>query len=270
MTPSSNPGAHVWICVVALLAAASGCGTPAYTDLLNHRLDELRAGAPFRVLYGPTRLPDTPIQVRLPQAFRRSFVEISPHPDDGERVRADRIQPPFLKLDGFRMCYEGRGNDPNAGVVNFYCYLWAIPSKAGEADKIAADIQTKLNDAFKESKAEWQSVDAATPDGKALSWRKIRVEGPQKFAHYRNQEDKNNKASAEFPAIFELWMFDTQEYVVLIGWRSPTSVVGVAAPSKDPLELLSRPNQDKLDLENLPILTAGSLVIAAPEPAPAQ
>jgi hypothetical protein len=255
----------------AMLAAAAGCGEPAYTSLLNHRLDELRAGAPFRVLYGPTTIPDTPIQVRLPMTFRKSYLENSPHSDDGDKIRADRLQPPFLQLPGFRMCYEGNGSDPNAGRVHFYCYLWAIPSKPGDAEKIAADVQAKLNATFKDAKAEWQAVDAATPEGKGLNWRKIGVEAPMPYPSYRHEPDRKKMPTEEFPSKFELWMYDSPNYVILIGWRTPTSSEGVvpASSMKNALPILGAELPDKMDMSNFPVLTAGSLVIAAPEAAPA-
>ena len=259
-----------WMAGVLLLAATSGCGTPAYTDLLNHRLDELRAGAPFRVLYGPTKIPDTPIEVRIPMSFRKSYLENSPHGDDGEKIRPDRVQPPFLQLPGFRMCYEGNGSDPNAGRVHFYCYLWVIPSKPGDADKMAAEVQTKLAATFKDAKPEWQSVDAYTPDGKAMNWRKIGVEAPMPYPSYRHEEDRKKMPTEDFPSKFELWMYDAPNYLVLIGWRTPISAEGTVTAPKNALAMLNAPTPDKLDMTNFPILTAGSMLITAPEAAPPQ
>src|SRR5580700_1850610 len=107
---SSSPRKHLWPALVAwagLLVALGGCGTADYERLLTKRLNDLRSAEPFRTLFGPTELPDTPVKIRVPMAFKTSYMENSPHPEDGAKISPDRAQPPFLPLPGFKLCYEG-------------------------------------------------------------------------------------------------------------------------------------------------------------------
>ena len=167
-----------------------------------------------------------PVRIRVPKAFKRSFTADSS--EHGAKVGPQRIEPPFLRLPGFRLCYEGTADDA-AGLVPFYCYLCALPSKPGDADKLAAELATQLNDKFKDAKAEWEPIDAYSPDGKAKAWKKIRITGEQDFFVNTGQKEEVKK----LPGIFELWMCNAPDWIVLVGWRTPTSIDG-APPPPDP------------------------------------
>ncbi len=250
-----------WLAVAATMLV--GCGTSEYSAQLNTRLDTLRAGAPFRVLWAPSSIPDTPVKIRVPQIFPKSYTAASPHPDDGPKVRADRINPPFLELPGLRICYEGQGVDPERGKLPYYCYIAVTPSKAGDAEKLAADVQTKLKQTFKEVPA-WENVDVRTPKATSIQWQKIRVTGDQPFPLNQGRKlDGVPVVTTTFPGIFELWLYDAQQYIVLVGWRAPTTVEGpvVSAAAKSAADIFRRPATEKIDLSTLPFLTAGSLVI---------
>jgi hypothetical protein len=266
-----------YLTAVAVATTFTGCGTSEYNSMLNSRLDKLRAGAPFRVLWGPTSLPDTPVSLRVPLIFNKSYVEDSPHSEDGPKIRPDRLQPPFLQIPGLKICYEGKATDAQLnGKLPFFCYLGAMAAKPGDADALAADLAEKLKQKFKDAPAEWQNIDAKTPDDKAMTWRKIRVEGDQEFPTRRGaSKDGVPIVTETFPGVFELWMYDAGQYVVLVGWRAPKSIEGPSTtptPANATEALLRRPSSDKIDLGKLPILTAGSLQIqnaaegaAAPE-----
>ncbi|HEX3727153.1 MAG TPA: hypothetical protein VHV08_12955 [Pirellulales bacterium] len=247
----------------ALSAVIAGCGTAEYNALVLSRTNNLRTSAPFRVLYGPTRLPGTPISLRVPLSFRKSYTEDSPHGDDGPKIRPDRFQPPFLQIPGMKICYEGMANVGAAGKIPFTCYLAAVPAKPGDADKLAADLLEKLQQTFKDAPKEWQNIDAVAPDGKAQPWKKVRVVGDQPFPANSGRIADGKKVTTEvMPGIFELWLYDAQDYIVLIGWRAPTAADGASSGQEVGLAaLINRPSADKVDLANLPILTAGSLTI---------
>jgi hypothetical protein len=256
-----------WLAAVALITTLAGCGTSDYDTQLRTRLDELRAGAPFRVLFAPTSIPDTPIKIRVPQLFPKSYTAASPHPDDGPKIRADRLNPPFMELPGLRICYEGKGVDPDRGKLPYYCYICVVASKPGDAEKMAADLLAKLKETFKEAPA-WENVDVRTPTDKGMQWLKLRVSSEQPFPINRGA---NGPKSANFPGIFELWLYDAQQYIVLVGWRTPESVQGATttAEVKTAADLFRRASADKIDLSSLPALTAGSLVIETPPDAAA-
>jgi hypothetical protein len=259
------PARIAWACFFALLA---GCGTADYERLLTKRLNDLRSAEPFRTLFGPTELPDTPMKIRVPMAFKTSYMENSPHPEDGAKISPDRAQPPFLPLPGFKLCYEG--HVPSAeGQPPFYCYLAAVPAKAGDAAKMAADLQAALKAKFKDVPDAWETVDANTPENKALAWRKIRVTGEQPF----RVKDAGKVVSKNLPGVFELWMHDAGDYIVLVGWRAPTAIEGPTgpppAPAMSPTGVMVQSVQEaKPDFSTMPALTAGTLTIQQPAAAP--
>jgi hypothetical protein len=244
-----------------LLALLAGCGTREYTKLMGSRADAVRTSAPFRTLFRASQLPGTPIKIRVPLIFTKSYAEGSEHPDDKGKIAPDRLQPPFLPLPGFKLCYEGMADDPQLGAkAPFYCYLAALPAKPGDADKMAADLQAQLKAKFKETPAEWDALDALTPDGKALQWKKIRVVAEQPF-RVRSGEQV---ASKNVPGIFELWLYDAHEYIVLVGWRAPSSIEGPSGSGATSQKAgLALPTETKPDLQGMPVLTAGTLTIDA-------
>ena len=104
-------------------------------------------------------------------------------------------------------------------------------------------------------------VDADTPTGRFVHWRKIRVEGEQPFQVKTNQVETQN-----LPGIFELWIHDADDYVVLIGWRTPSSIegpsVGSGGDAVAPKSRFEGPPKDaKLDLSEWPTATAGTLTV---------
>ncbi|MBI3837359.1 MAG: hypothetical protein HY288_05430 [Planctomycetia bacterium] len=266
-TPSnrSGPALVAWAC---FFVAVAGCGTADYESLLNRQLNDIRAGAPFRTLFGPTELSDTPIKIRVPMAFKHSYMENSSHPDDGAKISPDRVQPPFLPLPGFKLCYESQVENVE-GRPPFYCYLAAIPSKPGDAQKLAADLQAKLKAKFNDTPDAWEELDANTPQNKGLPWKKIRVTGEQPF----RVTDVMGIVSKNLPGVFELWMHDAQDYIVLVGWRAPSSIEGPASaqppPSMSPTGVMTSAAQDvRPDFSTMPALTAGTLTIEQPAGSP--
>jgi hypothetical protein len=252
-----TPGTRGRLAVLAALTLLlAGCGTSEYRQLMGKRVDQVRTGAAFRTLFGPTTIPDTPIRIRVPMVYQKSYSEDSKHARDGERINPDRFQPPFVKIPGMKLCYEGTGTDPQFGPIGFYCYLAAVPARPGDADKIAAEIQAELKQKLKETPDQWSSLDATTPDGKALQWKRIRVECDQPF-FVLGMDGKTE--SKDVPAIFELWMYAAPDYVVFVGWRSPKSVDGPS--STPPADSVLPTTTGKSDLSTMPVLAAGTLTI---------
>jgi hypothetical protein len=252
--------------IAGFAAVLPGCGTAEYRRLMADRGDKVRTSAAFRTLFGPSQIGETPIKIRVPMAFGKSYVETSAHPQDGPKINAERLQPPFLPLPGFKLCYEGTGQDPQLGKVPFYCYLAAVPARAGDADKLATELQTQLKEKFKDAPDAWDVTDAAAPDGKSLQWKKIRVVGDQPFLV--RVADKT--VSQNLPGIFELWLCNGPDYIVLVGWRTPTSVEGPTPPPADDAPLIPNPlaplQDAKPDFKTMPVLTAGTLTFDAPAP----
>ncbi|MGD9644108.1 MAG: hypothetical protein AB7U73_00500 [Pirellulales bacterium] len=200
------------------------------------------------------------MSIRVPMAFRESYKPDSGHPDDNGRIKPERFQPPFLKLPGLKLCYEGKVADAAGGKVPFYCYLAAVPK--GDAEKIAAQLEEQLKAKFPNTPADWENVDAKTPDDKAVSWRKLRVEGEQPFFVEGQPEAK------VMPGIFEVWVHKADGYAVMVAWRAPKEIDTPITPAtQNPASQMSA--NAKPDLQSMPALTAGTLrVEAVAEPAP--
>lgn len=245
-----------------LLASLSGCGTSQYNALANRGVVRLRGEAKFQGLYAPTQIPGSPFSVRVPVIFTTSYTPNSGHPDDGEKISPQRMQPPFLPADdAIKLTYEGTTKDAEGRKLPYYCYLAAGEAKPGEIDKLARDVENGLKQLFPEPPPAWEEVDADTPSGKASHWRKIRAVGPQQF--FVKVNDVVEKQS--LPGVFELWLHDAGDHVVIIGWRAPSAVEGPQTAEFTVVSGMAVPVDDaKPDLSKWPILTAGSLEVTAP------
>jgi hypothetical protein len=235
-------GASLW---VALLA---GCGSSAYEELGNRRYQQIKLNAPFMPLWGYTQMPDAPVKIRVPRLFAVSFFQKSNHPNDRGRIAAGRVQPPFLQLPGFQMCYEVK---PQNGMP-MYCYLAATPA-AGDLNALAADLQKQLKRVFPEKTPDaWESVECPSPTGQMISWKKIRVLGEQPF-------DMADGPPANFEmkaGVFELWLHDGGQWFVIVGWRIPN----------DQLAFEGGVNPNAFKLDKLAPLTAGTVVVGQAMP----
>jgi hypothetical protein len=255
MFPSFRFGGFAVAALALLAPVVSGCGTSNYNALMNRRLGALRAGVKFQGLYAPTDLPGTPLSIRLPFEFNTSYQANSSHDDDGAVINPDRLQPPFMKLPGLKLCYEATSVSGQE-TLPFYCYLAAVPARAGDADKLAAQLLSQLKAAFPNAPERWEPEDAPTPEGYNIHWRKIRVEGDQSFF----VKTANQVAPVKLPGIFELWLHDADNYIVLVGWRTPKSIEG---PSEAVINPIDRPPNVKPDLTGMPVKTAGTLSSSA-------
>lgn len=235
--------------VVLLLAGlmgllAAGCGTSAYEALLTQRLTDAKRLAPFTQLHPLTLVPDTRMRIRIPKLFSASYKIDSPHQQDGGKISPQRVQPPFLFMPGFQLCYEQFEMDAAATRLPFYCYLYALPANQGA--NLIAQIPIVLKQQFPDLAPAWEDTTVESEGGGNLAWKRLRVEGEQVFdARLQGKQNEFIKV----PGVFELWLHETPDYIVMVGWRIPSSL------------------QDKVHLLDLAPFTAGTLVI---EPAPAE
>jgi len=258
-----------WLLMAAISLAISGCGTADYNRLSNERLGELRAAAKFQGLFAPTPLDDTPLSIRIPVEFTKSYKPDSAYPDDGDKIDPKRVQPPFMVIPGLKVTYEEAASGPNGILVPFYCYVAAIPSKPGDADKLQADILAQLKETFKDGVGAWEAKDCLMISGTVLQWHMLRAVGDQPFLVKEN----GKKTAQNLPGIFEIWIYDSQQYIVLVGWRTPTAFTPQPPPAQGEAAPPPAVSVTKLDMAQMPVLTAGTLAgnaAAAPEPAPGQ
>ncbi len=254
------------VCGLLLLATTTGCGTSAYNSQVDRAFASLRNEAKFQGLYAPMQIPDTQFSLRVPVIFTQSFTPKSSHPDDGDTINPKRMQPPFLPSDDIRLTYEGMTPDTDGVNLPYYCYIAVADAKPGDADKLADSVISGLKQLMPDSKEEWVPVDADTPEGKAIPWRKLRLTVEQPFFVKVNDKVETRN----LPGIFELWLHDAGDHLVIMGWRTPSSIEGPQTGEFSVAGGIAMPTPNaKPDFTKWPVLTAGTLTAdAALAPAP--
>ncbi len=250
--------------LLGMASLVTGCGVSDYDQLLDRGVARIRSEAKFQGLFAPVRIPDMPYTVRVPVIFPNSFTPTSSHPDDGGKIRPQRMQPPFVGSDDVvKLTFEGKVEEGNRKLP-FYCYLAGRQVKPGEVDQYANVIEKAAQAAVQTGpKPTWELVDADTPEGKGLHWRKMRVEGDQPFFVLRDGDDKAELET--MPGILELWLHDAGEYAIMILWRAPKEIQGSQERDIQSINGLVVPLPNvKPDLSKWPVLTAGTLAPASP------
>lgn len=231
--------------VIGLLGVSQGCGTGAYQDRLDARVQQLGTAAQFSVLYdAPLTLPGTTALVRIPRKFTVVYDASTPDPDGGgSAIDTRRVQPSFLPLPSLKACYEGfevdNSNNGNNGIrLPTYCYL-AAPTAADvpQGKQLAEMLRESL--AAKFGGASWEEVQCPSPSGPPVTCKRIRVSGPQEFYTGPGQY-------TEMAGTFILYLHEGPGQPVLVGFRTPDSVA------------------EKANFDSLSQLTAGTIVVAPP------
>jgi len=202
-----------------LLAALAGCDLSGqYEKRFQEALQSSSARAKFDLQLFEAGLPindakqtPTGVQVRIPKFFDQANTKSLP-PTDA------RAQPPFLALPGLIYAYERQLDDgTNKNFLPTYIYFAAVPKVDDKkveqkADGLQASLLKQVAAAF--PGAAWENVQVATPEGKPLSLKRIRVLGQQDFFNF--QSSKMQKADGRF----DLYFIDAPAHHVLIGWRA--------------------------------------------------
>jgi hypothetical protein len=212
-------GRHLWTLGLVSLAASVGCDLSGqYEKRFAEALQSAGTRARFdkQLFDAATSVKDakqtaTGVQVRLPK-----FID-----KDSKSLPATdaRAQPPFLALPGLDFAYERQLDDGNnQNFLPTYVYFAAVPKMDDKkvetkGDALQASLAKQLAAAF--PGAAWSDVQLPTPDGKTVTLKRIRCEGPQDFVNL--QTNKVQKTDGRF----DLYFIDSPAHHVLIGWRSP-------------------------------------------------
>jgi hypothetical protein len=230
--------------LAAISALCGGCGVGEYENRMERRLVELRKAAVFDVLYQATELPNTPILVRVPKSFTQRLVEGAEL--DGKKIDAQRAKIPVLDLPTPLVTYESVVQDSSGGKLPYYVYLTAAPAAAVERLRSSTErrfqdgkpvdapsqparmdstgeLFQRLEKAFPQAKLAWQDVSCPTPSGEQVAWQRLVASGEQEF-RYIDREGLERRA--KLPGRLEIWARYYGDYLVLIAWRVPDSLVG--------------------------------------------
>ncbi len=143
--------AGVWI---------AGCGTGAYRERMQKRLEQLRqGGAGQEELSDPIQIPNKPLEIRLLKAF---VTELSP--TDGSKHLARRT-PPF-PLPGLLRTWEAH-LDQGGQKMPYYVYVGLVETSQNPQETIRERIHQEWPDA----KVEWKDF----PDAQQRAWKRCQV-----------------------------------------------------------------------------------------------
>jgi len=240
MTIVSRESVARWGLALVCAATLLGCGRSEYERRLNATVQVLRTGgAKFPV-------PGTPLQLSMPRPNNDPFtlyIESSAEPGTNEPVKPERLQPPFVKLPGFRCCFEMKRPDDGGGQLTYYCYMAATP--AGELgsdgkpmeESIGAQAAAALN-----AQAVTDTVSCPAADGTSATWQRVTVTAPQSFLGVAGAPP------VTIPAVFQLYGHEIDGWRLIIVWRVPEKIskeildmvpgmagsVAVAPPAAEP------------------------------------
>jgi hypothetical protein len=207
------------LAIAATAIVAAGCGTSEYMQRVQQGLGGMKAGAVFNTLYEkPSEIPGTPVVLRLPKFIGESkaFTEQSAEPNGQGNVKPERLQPPFLKIPGLRVCYQMATIDDSTGVLMpYYCYLGALPAgqPAPDGKPIEESILAQVVSAFPNTQP-WSSIACPTPSGASIPWQSLTANGAQDFL-----DPSGNPVKVD--GVFRLFTSEIGGWRVLIGWRAP-------------------------------------------------
>jgi len=233
-----------------LLAASilAGCGTAAYEERMTARKTDLDRLSKFEELLDPKHYceitgvdqsADPPatvelgVKLRTPpwvQENKDSLRRMGWRDRHGLAIDPDRIQPPFVKLPGFRFSCEMfvLDEDQPTGMNRekpVYCYFAVSEVAEGNAaEDVVARLTAELRPHFPGAKENWddawEEIELDTPTSEEkVKFKRISLQGPQKFdCTPKNGEYKN------FKGRFDLYLYSDDRYHVLAGWRAPDAI----------------------------------------------
>ncbi len=252
------------VLLLAFLVSCVGCGSSDYNNVVNRGVARIRAEAKFQGLYAPTPIPETELQIRVPVIFIHSYTPTSSHPDDGDTINRDRVRPPFLRDDALKLTYESSTPNGAGDKLPYYLYIAVNDSKPGDMEKLSDLLIGLLKSAVPDVTAQWEEIDADTPEGKAIHWRKLRATVEQDFLVKTNAGQIEKR---KLPGIFEIWLHDTGKQLVMLGWRAPSEVEGPQNGEFLTVGGMAVPTENaKPDFSKWPVLTAGTLVAVEATP----
>lgn len=147
------------------------------------------------------------VKLRLPKLFDNNTKTLNPS--------APRAQPPFGDLPGLVNTRERQLDDAQGQFLPSYCYIAAVPKASQKADALQNAVAKQVAAAL--PGASWGDAVLKTPSGQSVTLKRLRGSGNQEFFNLT----KNPPASVKIEGVFDLYLIDTPQAHVLVGWRCP-------------------------------------------------
>ena len=211
---------------VVFICQTPGCGRTEYDRRRGEWIERHRSDVRQRTeqafldrFYGASLLPGTNVRLRVPQVFKTSFNADSKIA--GESIDARRLQPPFLKLPGFRLCYEA-ANPSGQGKAPYYLYLAVVQGDdlLSGPDALERQLRSGVLGSITSGTDVWEDVTISTPSDETVEWRRLKAQGEQVF--YVPGTDSE---FTMLPGQFEIYLRHFGNQAVIIAWRAPEAIV---------------------------------------------
>lgn len=216
--------------LAAGLATILGCGVGDYRDRIDAGVRALADASDTAGLYAAQPLGQTPIAVRVPQAFTRpplvAGVAIA---EEGAPPDEVRVQPGLIDLPGLTYTYEEFVVDSEGGRIPYYLYISAADTgRSGFRDPTSRWVN-QLRERFPDRQIGWEDVSCDTPQGRSVVWRRLRIEGEQVF-YYVGKDGQGREQ--RLPGLFEVYYRVDGNWAVALAWRVPAMIAEHADVAK--------------------------------------
>ena len=206
---------------MVLLATTLGCGQGEYEAAMNDSIKGIAFDSNFiqGLSADPAEIIKDVAELRLP-AFIDNFatsLTMTSKDNAGDLIDPRRVQPPGIKIPGFRFSYEkfeqlgGRNTDQP-----LYVYFGSRPgnepikSVTGPILQGARKIRKNIN---------WTTEELDTPDRGRLKFQKLSVKGIQDFEFDPRGGQIEKKAGQ-----LDIYVHSTPEHHIIVGFRTTDAI----------------------------------------------
>jgi hypothetical protein len=236
--------AAIWI------AAAAGCGSSVYGEKFQNRLDELHLSSTFSEVLTDQPTDGLPINFRIPKGLTKAYNQISADSDnDNHRISRLKFAPAFLPdFPGLMTMFEGEADSTPEFKAPYYLYIGEGTESAVKGKFPYQEWRDRIQRSRMKPGA-WEDVEAQTPKGAKLKWKRLTVTGKHVWEVTRRGSRTPENPSVD--TFFQMWVYETPQTIAVLGWWSTNSM---------------RPT-----MQQMAELTAGTAVVspsAAVAPAP--
>lgn len=206
-----------------LLATVLGCGKADYEAAMESQATNLAFGSRFidNLHIDAEEVLDRVAELRLPSFMddEKIMLRMTDKNQYNELRNPDRIQPPGMRIPGFKKSYEKLVDVGGRDGEAVYWYFAAT-----DASQPAKSLEQQLRrDAAKtapKSKPSFRDVSLDTPDRGTIKFRKLSVKGSQLF-----NTDARSPQLTKRNGQFDIYVHTTPQHHIIIGVRATDKAI---------------------------------------------